>query len=59
MRLVGIIAGDPAQAVIEDQEHQKTLYVTSGENINEIHIEKVLNDRVILTFDGENMELAL
>lgn len=59
LRLVGIINGDPLQAVIEDQKRQRTVYVTSGQRMDDIQVEKVLKDRVILKSDEERMDLPL
>jgi hypothetical protein len=59
LHLVGVINGNPLQAIIEDREHQKTLTVTSGETINDIVVEKVSSDQILLRLDGETTELAL
>src|SRR4029077_7415948 len=59
LHLVGIMAGNPPQAVIEDRQAQKTLYLTPGQAIGDIKIEKFLEDRVILKSDGEEMDLML
>jgi type II secretory pathway component PulC len=59
LHLVGILTGDPLQAIIEDSQSQKTLYVTQGQAIDDIQIDKVTNDKVILKSDGETMELSL
>ncbi len=59
LRLTGIIAGDTLQAVIEDKKKNTTRYVSGGDDLDEFHVEKVLPDRVILSSDGETLELTL
>jgi hypothetical protein len=59
LRLVGIIRGTPLQAVVENQRTQTTAYVTSGQKIDEIEIEKVLEDHVILRSEDEHMDLTM
>jgi len=59
LRLVGIMNSDPLQAIIEDQEHQKTLTLTAGESIGDIQIQKIFKDHVVLFSADEQMELQL
>ena len=57
---MGIVAGEPAQAIIEDTQTNKTYFVTAGQAVVEgAVLDKVLDNRVILDLDGEKIELSL
>ena len=57
--LVGIIAGDNPQAVIEDKKSQKTYYMTKGESFNGFIVEEITQNRVILDYQGKKIALSL
>ncbi len=59
LSLIGIIAGERPQAVIEDKKIQKTYFLYKGQTINQMKVEEILKDRVILDYYGEMLELAL
>lgn len=60
LTLTGIIAGSPAQAIIEDAETKKTYFVTAGQAVVDgAVLEQVLDNRVILDRAGEKIELSL
>jgi len=60
LSLIGIVAGNPPQAIIEDSETKKTHFVTAGQRVIEgLTVEEVRNDRVVLDLDGEKIELSL
>ena len=60
LTLMGIVAGDPAQVVIEDTETKKTYFVTVGQAVAEgAVLEQVLDNRVILNLNGEKIPLSL
>jgi hypothetical protein len=60
LSLMGIIAGDPAQAIIEDVQTKKTYFVTVGQAVVDGAIlRSVLDHRVILELEGEKIELTL
>ena len=60
LMLVGVVAGDPAQAIIEDTQTQRTYMVTPGQAVTEgAVLERVLDNRVVLDVGGEKIELAL
>lgn len=60
LTLMGIVAGDPPQAIIEDSETKKTFFVTAGQMvIEDAVVEQVLDSRVVLTVAGEKIELSL
>ncbi len=59
LSLIGIVAGDKPQAVIEDRKIQKTYFLNKGQSVNQMIVEDILEDRVILDFEGEKLELVL
>lgn len=60
LTLMGIVAGDPAQAIIEDSQTQRTYFVTAGQAVVEgAVLEQVLDNRVVLDLAGEKIELTL
>lgn len=60
LTLTGIVAGDPAQAIIEDTETKKTYFVTVGQMVVDgAVLKQVLDNRVVLDLDGEKIELSL
>ena len=60
LTLTGVISGDPPQAIIEDSQTQKTYFVTVGQALAEgAVLDQVLDNRVILDFQGEKIELNL
>ncbi len=60
LTLMGIVAGEPPQAIIEDTQTRKTYFVTRGQAIAEgAVVEQVFENRVILDLAGEKIELTL
>ncbi len=60
LTLMGIMSGEPPQAIIEDSETKKTYFVTTGQAVTEgATLEQVLDNRVILDLNGEKIELSL
>ncbi len=60
LSLMGIVAGDPGQAIIEDTQTKKTYFVTAGQTVVDgATLTQVLDNRVILDLDGESIELSL
>ncbi|MBI4341992.1 MAG: hypothetical protein HY599_01350 [Candidatus Omnitrophica bacterium] len=60
LTLTGVVSGDPPQAIIEDTQAQKTYFVTVGQPLAEgAVLDEVLDNRVILDFQGEKIELSL
>ncbi len=59
LSLIGIIAGEKPQAAIEDKKIQKTYFLYKGQTVNQLTVEDILEDRVILDFCGERLELVL
>jgi len=60
LSLLGIVAGERPQAIIEDAETKRTYFVTRGQPVVEgAVVEEVLENRVILDLQGEQVEIAL
>jgi len=60
LSLLGIVAGESPQAIIEDSETKRTYFVTAGQTVVEgAVVEEVLDNRVILNLQGEQVEIAL
>ncbi|MBI2093351.1 MAG: hypothetical protein HYT88_01310 [Candidatus Omnitrophica bacterium] len=60
LTLMGIVSGDPPQAIIEDSQTRKTYFVSEGQPVAEgAVLEKVLDDRVLLRLGEEPLELTL
>lgn len=57
--LKGVIAGQPTQAVIEDTKTQKTYFVTKGENIGDVTIDQISDDRVKIKLNDQTADLML
>ena len=56
----GVITGKIAQAVIEDTQTQKTYLVTVGQRVLEgLVVEEIRDNRVVLSWQGEHVELSL
>jgi len=59
INLVGVIAGDNPQAIIEDKKAQKTYYVTKGQFFGEFQVEDIQEGKIILNYRGQRFELYL
>lgn len=60
LTLMGIVSGEPAQAIIEDAQTKKTYFVSVGQMVVDgAVLEDVLDNRVVLVLDGERVELSL
>ena len=57
--LVGVIAGDNPQAIIEDKKAQKTYYLSKGQSLDGYVVEEIYEDRVVLSYEGKNSSLFL
>ncbi len=57
--LVGIIAGDNPQAIIEDKKAQKTYYLNKGQSFDGYMVEDIQQDKVILDYGGKKISLFL
>lgn len=59
LNLVGIIAGDEPQAIIEDKKSQKTYYLNKGQSFDGINVEEISEDKVKLNSGGRRTTLVL
>jgi len=59
LNLVGIVAGKNPHAIIEDKKDGKTLLVNKGDTVGDLRVEEIQEDRVILSYQGEQMDLVL
>ncbi len=58
--LIGIILDQQkSQAVIVDNNKKKTYFLNTGQSIGEIKVEKILKGKVILSYEGEQLDLRL
>jgi hypothetical protein len=60
LSLLGIMAGEKPQAIVEDTQTKKTYFVTVGQHVIEgLVVEAVQDNRVVFTVNGERVELSL
>lgn len=57
--LVGIVAGDEPEAIIEDKKSQKTYYLKVGQSFDEFLLEEISDGKVLVTSDGKKTTLTL
>lgn len=56
--IVGINRGAVPDAIIENTEQKKTFFVKAGDMINDMQVKEVRRDTVVLTLEGEDVEIA-
>ena len=57
--LIGIISGKTPQAIIEDKKESKTYFLKEGELVGDLRVEQILDEKVILSYEGEQFDLVL
>ncbi len=57
LKLVGISWSDKPDAIVEDEKMGKTYFIQLGSMIGDIRVREILKDRVILRYEGEEVEL--
>lgn len=57
LRLVGIAWSENPDAMIEDTSIPKTFFMKRGEKIGDIKIQAIFKDKVILNYEGQEIEL--
>lgn len=57
--LVGIIAGEKPQAIIEDKDNSKTYYLYEGEAFSGVVIESIQKGKAVIDYNGQNIILVL
>lgn len=56
-RVVGIIWSDVPQAIIEDSQEGRTYFLNRGSLLKDVRVKEILRDRVILSYDNQEIEL--
>ena len=60
LTVIGVVAGNPAQAIIEDAQIKKTYFVSVGQPVVEgLIVQEIRDGRVVLDLQGEKIELSL
>ena len=61
MSLIGVITGDPPQAIIEvdDNGAKKTQFVTVGQSVRGATVKDIQSNHVVLDLNGEKIDLSL
>jgi type II secretory pathway component PulC len=59
LTLIGVVSGDSPQAIIEDSGKGKTSFVGVGQMVEGMVVEEVHDNRVVLSLNGERVELSL
>ena len=60
LTVIGVVAGNPAQAIIEDAQTKKTYFVSVGQPVVEgLIVQEIRDERVVLDLQGEKIELSL
>jgi hypothetical protein len=57
LRLVGIYQGADSEAIVEDRSTKKIYYLNKASQINGMTVNKILEDRVVLKYGGDEAEL--
>jgi len=57
LKLVGISWSNDPDAMIEDTKALKTFFVKRGQTIGEVKVQAIFKDRVVLSYEGEELEL--
>ncbi|MFH0840250.1 MAG: hypothetical protein V1883_04460 [Candidatus Omnitrophota bacterium] len=59
LSLIGIIAGDKPQAIIEDKKAGKSYFLYKGGSAGQAKIVEIMEDRVLMEYRNETFELVL
>lgn len=59
LNLLGVISGDNPQAIIEDKKTQKSYFLNKGSKLDDIEVKDILENKVILSYKGQEFELVL
>jgi hypothetical protein len=57
LQLVGILVSPELQVMIENKKTNETFFLQEGDSINKLKIEKIHPDRVVLSYQGQTLEL--
>lgn len=56
---IGIIFGEPSQAIIEERRSGQSYYLTEGQYIGEIKIEKIDRGKITVKYEDEVMDIRI
>ena len=59
LSLIGIIAGNRPQAIIEEKKSGKSYFVYKGGSVGQTKVVDILEDSVVMEYQGQNFELVL
>ncbi len=59
LNLLGIVGGDSPQAIIEDKSTQKSYFLNKGSTFGDIEVKDIRDNKVILSYKGQEFELVL
>jgi hypothetical protein len=59
LSLIGVIAGDKPQAIIEDKKSGKSYFLYKGSTVGQAKVVDILEDTVIMEYNGQRFELVL
>ncbi len=59
LSLIGIIAGERPQAIIEEKKAGKSYFLYKGGSVGQAKIMEIMEDRVVMEYRGETFELVL
>lgn len=57
LKLVGISWSSDPDAMIEDAKALRTFFVKKGQMVGELRVEAIFKDKIVLSYDGEEIEL--
>ena len=57
--LIGILMGDVPQAILREVLTENSIFLRTGESLGKYRVEKIVKDRIILEFKGEQIELTI
>ena len=57
--LLGVVAGEDPQAIIEDKDAAKTYFLKKGESFDGVRVLEIFEGKAIIEINGEEMELLL
>lgn len=56
---VGIIFGDVPQAIVEEKKSGQSFYLTEGQMLGEIKIDKIEEGKITVTYEEETMDVRI
>lgn len=56
---VGIIFGDVPQAIVEEKKSGQSYYLTEGQYLGEIKIEKIQQGRITVSYEDETSDISI